>query len=70
MDKTKDSALVQYNLDANGQAKVEIVPLVLKEGTPRPASSMLEKRRIYQQLTKYTTDDVLVDKKKISLKYS
>ncbi len=61
--KTKDSALVQYNLDANGQAKVEIVPLVLKEGTPRPASSMLEKRRIYQQLTKYTTDDVLVDKK-------
>ncbi|MFK4307391.1 poly-gamma-glutamate synthesis protein (capsule biosynthesis protein) [Bacillus sp. RC242] len=61
--KTKDSALVQYNLGANGQAKIEIVPLIIKEGTPRPAASWLDKRRIYQELTKYTPSNVLVDKK-------
>lgn len=50
--RTKDSALVQYHLQNNGLAKLEIVPLKIKEGTPRPASGWWDTERINRKLTK------------------
>ena len=50
--RTKDSALVQYHLQNKGLAKLEIVPLKIKEGTPRPASGWWDTERINRKLTK------------------
>jgi gamma-polyglutamate biosynthesis protein CapA len=55
--RTKDSALVQYHLNEEGNAIVDIVPLQIKEGTPRKTSNWLDKKRIFRQLTKDTPKD-------------
>jgi gamma-polyglutamate biosynthesis protein CapA len=65
--RTKDTAMVQYNLTDDGKATINVVPLQLKEATPRPATGYLEKERIYRQLTKETAENVLWSKKKDKL---
>ncbi|MFJ1118761.1 CapA family protein [Bacillus thuringiensis] len=50
--RTKDSALVQYHLKNNGLAKIEVIPMRIKEGTPRQATNMLDINRINRQITK------------------
>ncbi|PED41232.1 CapA family protein [Bacillus cereus] len=61
--RTKDSALVQYHLQNNGLAKVEIVPLKIKEGTPRPVAGWWDTERINRQLTKKTKNESIWNEK-------
>lgn len=56
--RTKDSAMVQYHLNEEGKATVNIVPLLIKEATPRPATSSMDTSRIFRWLTKETSDNV------------
>ncbi|MBS4190477.1 CapA family protein [Bacillus sp. FJAT-49705] len=65
--RTKDTAMVQYNLEDNGKATIDVVPLQIEEATPRPATGYLEKERIYRQLTKETTENVLWSEKEDKL---
>ncbi|MGH0590372.1 CapA family protein [Bacillus mycoides] len=71
--RTKDSALVQYHLQNNGMAKLEVVPLKIKEGTPRPVSGWWDTERIYRQLTKNVGKKIIWkkhnDKLEISLNH-
>ncbi|EMK2598210.1 CapA family protein [Bacillus cereus] len=57
--RTKDSALVQYQLQSNGTATLGVIPLKIKEGTPRPVTEGLDSERIYRQLTKEVSNDSL-----------
>lgn len=68
--RTKDSAMVQYHLNENGQATIDVVPLLIKEATPRPATSSIDTSRIFRWLTKETSDNVQWTKKddKIEIK--
>ncbi|GGE83450.1 CapA family protein [Priestia taiwanensis] len=56
--RTKDSALVQYHLNDEGEATIDIVPLQIKEGVPRKTSNWLDKKRIFRQLTKDASIDI------------
>ncbi|MFJ7850196.1 CapA family protein [Peribacillus sp. NPDC097206] len=56
--RTKDSAMVQYHLAEDGQATIDVLPLQIKEATPRPATSSSDKSRVYRQLTKETSENV------------
>ncbi|ACO25835.1 capsular polyglutamate synthetase CapA (plasmid) [Bacillus cereus] len=60
---TKDSALVQYHLRDNGTATLDVVPLNIQEGTPKPVTGALDKDRVYRQLTKDTSRGALWSKK-------
>ena len=68
--RTKDSAMVQYHLTDDGQATVDVVPLQIKEATPRPATSSSDISRVFRWLTKETSDNVQWSKKddKIEIK--
>ncbi|MED3464695.1 CapA family protein [Bacillus thuringiensis] len=55
--RTKDSILVKYYLRNDGMATVNVIPLQINEGTPRPTSSWINVKRIHQQLTKNTVDE-------------
>ena len=51
--RTRESTLVRYELDADGQARVSFVPIVLREGTPKVASGLLgryRRARIFDRL--------------------
>ncbi|MGX5452565.1 capsular polyglutamate synthetase CapA [Bacillus cereus] len=61
--RTKDSALVQYHLRDNGTAILDVVPLNIQEGSPKPVTSTLGKELVYRQLTKDTSKGVLWSKK-------
>ncbi|EEL84595.1 Capsule biosynthesis protein capA [Bacillus cereus AH1272] len=61
--RTKDSALVQYHLRNNGTAILDVIPLNIQEGTPKPVTSTLDKNRVYRQLTKDTSNSALWSKK-------
>ncbi|WP_249595409.1 CapA family protein [Peribacillus frigoritolerans] len=61
--RTKDSAMVQYHLANNGKATIDVVPLQIEEATPRPATSSIDKSRVYRQLTKETSEKVQWSKK-------
>ncbi|HFK1497469.1 TPA: capsular polyglutamate synthetase CapA [Bacillus paranthracis] len=61
--RTKDSALVQYHLRDNGTATLDVVPLKIQEGTPKPVTSTLDKNRVYRELTKDTSSSALWSKK-------
>ncbi|AAM26220.1 MULTISPECIES: capsular polyglutamate synthetase CapA [Bacillus] len=61
--RTKDSALVQYHLRDNGTAILDVVPLNIQEGSPKPVTSALDKNRVYRQLTKDTSKGALWSKK-------
>ncbi|MEC5308364.1 CapA family protein [Bacillus thuringiensis] len=62
--RTKDSIIVQYHLHNDGRATVDIIPLQINEGTPRPISNWINVERIQQQLIKSTVDKNLWKKKK------
>ena len=66
--RTKDSALVQYHLRDNGTATLDVVPLKIQEGTPKPVTSTLDKNRVYRELTKDTSSSALWSKKTITWK--
>ncbi|MFJ7753547.1 CapA family protein [Peribacillus muralis] len=61
--RTKDSAMVQYHLEEDGKASIDVVPLQIEEATPRPATSKADQSRVYRQLTKETGKDVQWSKK-------
>ncbi|MGE7182399.1 CapA family protein [Peribacillus sp. NPDC006672] len=61
--RTKDSAMVQYHLAEDGKATVDVVPLQIEEATPRPATSSIDKSRVYRQLTKETSEKTQWSKK-------
>ncbi|MFC8561252.1 CapA family protein [Peribacillus frigoritolerans] len=61
--RTKDSAMVQYHLANDGKATIDVVPLQIEEATPRPATSSIDKSRVYRQLTKETSEKVQWSKK-------
>ncbi|MFA1712061.1 CapA family protein [Peribacillus frigoritolerans] len=61
--RTKDSAMVQYHLAEDGKATIDVVPLQIEEATPRPATSSIDKSRVYRQLTKETSEKVQWSKK-------
>ncbi|MED3786195.1 CapA family protein [Peribacillus frigoritolerans] len=61
--RTKDSAIVQYHLANDGKATIDVVPLQIEEATPRPATSSIDKSRVYRQLTKETSEKVQWSKK-------
>ncbi|MBM7631626.1 CapA family protein [Geomicrobium sediminis] len=58
--RTRDTALAQYHLYEDGRAEIELVPFRVHEAQPRAITGPREeyfKQRIFQQLTKDTTDD-------------
>lgn len=61
--RTKDSMLVNYSIDKNGQGNFEIVPLRINEGTPTESNNWFLRKRLFRQLTKrmdkseYTIED-------------
>lgn len=59
---TKNTALVQYHLNQKGQVKIDIIPMFIKEGTPRQTTSAWRMKRIYNDLTKYTSAGVHLKK--------
>ncbi|MGG0410782.1 CapA family protein [Peribacillus simplex] len=61
--RTKDSAMVQYRLAEDGKATIDVVPLQIEEATPRPATSSIDKSRVYRQLTKETSEKAQWSKK-------
>lgn len=61
--RTKDSALVQYHLRDNGTATLDVIPLKIQEGAPKPVTGTVDKNRIYRQLTKDTSSSALWSKK-------
>ncbi|KOR86208.1 capsular biosynthesis protein [Bacillus sp. FJAT-22058] len=61
--RTKDSAMVQYHLANDGKATIDVLPLQIEEATPRPATSSIDKSRVYRQLTKETSEKVQWSKK-------
>ncbi|MGD6875700.1 CapA family protein [Bacillus infantis] len=61
--RTKDSAMVQYNLTEEGKATIDVIPLQIQEASPRLATGYFEKLRVYRQLTKETAENVYWSKK-------
>jgi poly-gamma-glutamate synthesis protein (capsule biosynthesis protein) len=55
--------MVQYHLANDGKATIDVVPLQIEEATPRPATSSIDKSRVYRQLTKETSEKVQWSKK-------
>jgi gamma-polyglutamate biosynthesis protein CapA len=52
--RTRESVLVQYKLLKNGQARVEIHPVMIREGQPRPVGGWAEiyrREKIFSQIT-------------------
>ncbi|MBB6448388.1 poly-gamma-glutamate synthesis protein (capsule biosynthesis protein) [Geomicrobium halophilum] len=63
--RTRDTALAQYELGEDGMAEIELVPFRIHEAQPRPIDGLGEsyyRERIFQQLTKDTTDDSVYEK--------
>ncbi|MGN7175662.1 CapA family protein [Cytobacillus sp. SAFR-174] len=56
--RTKDSAMVQYNLTEDGKATIDVIPLQIEEAAPRLATGYFDQLRVYRQLTKETAENV------------
>lgn len=56
--RTRDSVAVQYKLEEDGKARIEAVPLRIREATPAPIGDLggFHEQRIFYQLTKGTND--------------
>ncbi len=50
--RTKDSVVANLRMTKNGQMKLELIPMRIKDGVPSVTRNPLYKRRIYHQLTK------------------
>ncbi|GEQ38940.1 MAG: CapA family protein [Tetragenococcus koreensis] len=50
--RTKDSVVVNYRIDSQGQMKLELVPMRIKDGIPAVTKNPFYKQRIFRQLTK------------------
>ncbi|MED3822404.1 CapA family protein [Priestia flexa] len=68
--KTKNTAMVQYNLNKEGQATVDVIPMIIKEGSPTPTDNPWRMKRIYNDLTKYASNEGRLEKedKKFQIK--
>ncbi|MDQ0257232.1 poly-gamma-glutamate synthesis protein (capsule biosynthesis protein) [Evansella vedderi] len=56
--RTKQTALAQYRLYADGVAEVDLVPFTIREGQPRPVANFSYRRMsIQQMLTKLLPND-------------
>lgn len=59
--RTREGALAQYKICEDGRRQVEIVPVIIKEGRPRPALGELDwyrRERIFSQLVKGLPKDL------------
>lgn len=61
--RTKDSAMVQYNLTEDGTASIDVIPLQIEEVAPRLATGYFDQLRVFNQLTKETAENVYWSKK-------
>lgn len=64
--RTRDTILAQYELKSDGIAEIELVPFRVYESQPRPLSGIAQgyfRERIYQQLTKDTTDSDVYERR-------
>ncbi|MCM3708364.1 MULTISPECIES: CapA family protein [Cytobacillus] len=61
--RTKDSAMVQYNLTEDGTAAIDVIPLQIEEAAPRLATGYFDQLRVFNQLTKETAENVYWSKK-------
>ncbi|WP_110112176.1 CapA family protein [Bacillus sp. CGMCC 1.16541] len=59
---TKNSAMVQYHLNKQGEATVDVIPMQIKEGSPQPTESKWRQNRIYRDLTKYSSNEARLEK--------
>ncbi|SDI57554.1 CapA family protein [Natribacillus halophilus] len=58
--RARDTVVAQYELGEDGMAEIELVPFRIREAQPRPIDGLAEpyhRERIFQQLTKDTSDD-------------
>jgi poly-gamma-glutamate synthesis protein (capsule biosynthesis protein) len=60
---TKNTALAQYKLKEDGTAYVDVVPLRIEEGSPRPVDNWWYKKQIFNSLTKGVSKGVLWEQK-------
>ncbi|AXF55757.1 CapA family protein [Salicibibacter kimchii] len=63
--RTRDTVLAQYELAEDGTAEIELVPFRIHESQPRPIDGFAEpyyRERIFQQLTKDTSDESVYEK--------
>lgn len=59
--RTKESVLVQYKLMKDGKAKVELVPIVISQGQPRPVTGGLDLYRREKIFSQLTTETIYTD---------
>lgn len=74
MSRTGESVLAQYQVNKNGQVKVELIPLLIREGRPQAIGTMgwFTRGKIFKELTKYTTNkqNWVVENNKLVYKFS
>lgn len=61
LSRTKDSMVVNYTIDSNGDSNFEITPVRINEGQPSVTDNKFYTQRLFKQLTK------LLDKSKYSI---
>jgi poly-gamma-glutamate synthesis protein (capsule biosynthesis protein) len=61
---TKNTAMVQYHLNKQGQAKIDVIPMVIKAGTPTPTDNPWRMKRIYNDLNKFSSNPELLEKER------
>lgn len=56
--RTKDSVIAQYHVSNNGQVKVELVPLRIREARPQQIGTLGQfyRLKVFRELTKYTSN--------------
>lgn len=64
MVKYKNTAMVQYHLNKQGQAKIDVIPMVIKAGTPTPTDNPWRMKRIYNDLNKFSSNPELLEKER------
>jgi len=72
--RTRETALVQYNVLNNGKVKVELIPMRIKEARPQPIGKLgwYYKQKIYRQLTKDTPNkqDWIIENDKLTYTFT
>ncbi|MDQ0338517.1 poly-gamma-glutamate synthesis protein (capsule biosynthesis protein) [Caldalkalibacillus uzonensis] len=67
---TRESVMVQYQRDTEGNTRIELIPVLIREATPRPLTGALgvyHRERIFRQLTKMIDQDWQRDGNKLVL---
>lgn len=70
--RTRESAIAQLKLYEDGQARVELIPTLITEATPKPllnTYSFYHRERIFRQLTKETTGDWTLENGKLVFQF-